>query len=85
MATCFLTPEDQLIAFEVGKEFVDPDTGIVLGAEDTDVGRIEITSSDTNIPRARVFGEPIDITVGSVVERAKEKIESDKKKRGSRW
>lgn len=81
----FFAPEDQLIAFEVGEEFVDPDTGIVLGAEETEVGRIEIVSSDANISRARIFGEPFDITVGSVVKRAKEKIKADKKKRGSRW
>ena len=82
----FFAPEDQLIAFEVGEEFVDPDTGIVLGAEETEIGRIEIVSSDTNISRARVFGEPFNISVGSVVKRAKEKLQEDKNnKRKSRW
>lgn len=79
----FFAPEDQLIAYDVGESFVDPDTGIVLGAEETEIGRIEVTRSDANISRARIIGEPFDIAIGSTLKRAenKVKVKNSKKKR----
>ena len=55
-----LAPGDQLIAFEVGESFVDPDTGEVLGSEETEIGLVEITRAEARFSRATVIGEPFD-------------------------
>lgn len=80
----FFAPGDQLIAFEVGEAFVDPDTGIALGAEETEIGRIEVTRSDVNISRAQVVGEPFELAVGSTVKRAKDVVQPKGRKK-NRW
>ena len=55
-----LAPGDQLVAFEVGESFVDPDTGEVLGSEETEIGLVEITRAEARFSRATVIGEPFD-------------------------
>ena len=53
----FLKPGQQLVAFEVGESFVDPDTGEVLGSEEMEIGRVEITRAEAKFSRAVVVGE----------------------------
>lgn len=81
----FFKEGDQLVAFEVGESFVDPDTGLALGAEETETGRIEITRSDAKVSRARIIGEPFNIAAGNVLKRAKDKITVGKKSKKSSW
>lgn len=80
----FFAPGDQLIVFEVGESFVDPDTGIVLGTEETEIGRIEVTRSDANLSRAQIIGDKFDLEIGSVLKRATEKVKTDTRKK-NRW
>ena len=65
----FLANGDHLILFEVGESFVDPDTGEVLGSDETEVGRIVVTIAETRFSRARVIGEQFEVHVGSVLKR----------------
>ena len=53
-----LAPGDQLVAFEVGESFVDPDTGEVLGSEETEIGLVEITRAEARFSRGTIVGEP---------------------------
>ncbi len=55
-----LAPGQQLVAFEVGDEFVDPDTGEVLGSEETEIGTVEITRAEARFSRATVVGDPFN-------------------------
>ncbi|MDD9999980.1 MAG: hypothetical protein OXQ89_19735, partial [Rhodospirillaceae bacterium] len=55
-----LAPGQQLVAFEVGEEFVDPDTGEVLGSEETEIGRVEITRAEARFSRAAIIGDPFN-------------------------
>lgn len=55
-----LAPGQQLVAFEVGDEFIDPDTGEVLGSEETEIGRVEITRAEARFSRATVVGDPFN-------------------------
>lgn len=66
----FFAAGDQLAAFEVGESFVDPDTGEVLGSEETEVGRVEITRSEQKFSRARVVGEPFQVAAGMTLKRS---------------
>lgn len=71
-----LAPGQQLIAFEVGESFVDPDTGEVLGSDEIEVGRVEITRAEARFSRAQIVGEPFDAngaTLRRVVEMPEEK------------
>ena len=65
----FFAPGDQLTLFEVGESFVDPDTGEVLGAEETELGRVQITVAETRFSKARLIGEPIAVSAGTVLKR----------------
>ena len=84
----FFTTGDRLSAFTVGESFVDPDTGEVLGAEETEIGMIEITRAEPKFSRARVVtGE---IAQGSTLKRpiGAESADQQQKKRkrsGARW
>ena len=49
----FFSPGDRLAAYEVGESFVDPDTGEVLGSEETQVGVVEIVRAEQKFSRAR--------------------------------
>ena len=66
----FFKPGDQLALFEVGESFVDPDTGEVLGAEETEIGRAEITRAEPRFLRARMLDAQIVVEPGSVLKRA---------------
>lgn len=49
----FLAPGDRLAAYSVGESFVDPDTGEVLGSEETQVGVVEIVRAEQKFSRAK--------------------------------
>lgn len=49
----FFNPGDQLAAYEVGEQFIDPDTGEVLGSEETQTGVAEIVRAEPKFARAR--------------------------------
>ena len=64
----FFGPGDVLSAYAVGESFVDPDTGEVLGAEETLVGSVRIVSATSRMARA----ESVDgstVGTGSVLRR----------------
>jgi len=64
-----LAPGQQLIAFEVGESFVDPDTGEVLGSEETEIGRVEITRAEARFSRAKIVGETTFNAEGATLRR----------------
>lgn len=63
----FFDSGDRLAAFSVGESFVDPDTGEVLGAEETEVGVIEITRAEPRFSRAKTVSG--DIGQGATLKR----------------
>lgn len=65
----FFSPGDQLVLFEVGETFTDPDTGEVLGAEEKELGRVEITHVEQKFSKARTLGEAFNVASGSVLKR----------------
>lgn len=65
----FLQPGDSLAMFEVGEQFVDPDTGEVLGSEETEIGRVEVTSSHAKFSKAMVVESTVLVSEGSVLRR----------------
>ncbi len=77
----FLAPGDQLALFEVGESFVDPDTGETLGSEETLLGTVAVTRSESRFSRARIVGEPFEVKPGSVLKRATRASESNERKR----
>lgn len=84
----FFATGDRLAAFSVGESFVDPDTGEVLGSEETEIGMIEITRAEPRFSRARVLAG--DVGQGSTLKRptgAEETAEQPKKRKrsGARW
>ena len=66
----FLRPGDRLALFEVGEQFVDPDTGEVLGSEETEVGLIEVTDSTSRFSKAKVVESEAPVVEGSILRRA---------------
>ncbi len=83
----FFGPGDQLAVYDVGEVFVDPDTGERLGAEETELGVVEITRSQAKFSRAKVVGKAFEVEKGSVLKRVVvEKQESDDRERsGAEW
>ena len=67
----FFKTGDQLVVFEVGESFTDPDTGIELGAEEVELGRIEITRAEAQFSRARFAERPFEIRGGSIIRRGR--------------
>lgn len=65
----FFKQGDQLALFEVGESFVDPDTGEVLGAEETEIGRAEISRAEARFSRARMMDAQVVVEAGSVLKR----------------
>ena len=49
----FFNTGDRLAAYDVGEQFIDPDTGEVLGAEETQTGVAEIVRAEPKFSRAR--------------------------------
>lgn len=83
----FFKPGDELAVFEVGESFVDPDTGETLGAEETELGLVEITRSESKFSRAKILGkEKFKVEAGSTLKRVVSENKRKKRKRsGSRW
>ena len=84
----FFAPGDRLAAFSVGESFVDPDTGEVLGSEETEIGMIEITRAEPRFSRAKVITG--DIGQGSTLKRpvgteATDQQPKKRKRSGARW
>lgn len=84
----FFATGDRLSAFSVGESFVDPDTGEVLGAEETEIGMIEITRAEPRFSRARVLTG--DVGQGSTLKRLIDAELADeqpkkRKRSGARW
>ena len=67
----FLKEGDVLALFEVGEQFVDPDTGEVLGSEETEIGQVQITSAEAKFSKGRLIDGSGAVTVGSVLKRSK--------------
>ena len=42
----FFCHDEQLVAFTVGESFVDPDTGEIPGAEETETGVVQIVRTE---------------------------------------
>lgn len=73
----------QLAAFEVGEGFTDPDTGEVLGAEETLIGKVEVTEARSKFSKATIVEGSLP-SVGDtlrIVATAEESKKKSKKKR----
>ena len=73
-----------LEVYEVGEGFKDPDTGEVLGAEETLVATIEVTQTTTKFSKAVAVGDsdPLNIPKGAIARIVEGGPERDKKKDG---
>ena len=83
----FLQPGQQLVAFEVGESFVDPDTGETLGSEEIEIGRVEVTRVEAKFSRGRIVGEPFDATgthLKKTDSRLKQKSQSQPQKQSNK-
>lgn len=79
----FFGPGDQLAAFQVGEVFTDPDTGEVLGADETQIGSVEIVSSDARLSKANILeGDAASFQAGTALKRIAAAETPKKKKRG---
>ena len=67
----FLKAGDMLALFKVGEQFTDPDTGEILGAEETEIGLVEVISAEPKFSKARIVGEAPPIVAGSILKRSK--------------
>ncbi len=87
----FLAPGDVLAAYSVGESFVDPDTGEVLGSEQTEIGSIRVTASEPKLSRATVLqGDPSVFTPGTQLKRSQAPSSVDgesteREKSGASW
>ena len=82
----FFEPGDRLAAFSVGEQFIDPDTGEVLGSEETEIGVIEVTRAEPKFSRARAVTGEIGqgVTLKRLVSEEPEQP-SKRKRSGARW
>ena len=67
----FLSEGDVLALYEVGEQFIDPDTGEVLGAEETEIGTVQIISAEPRFSKARIMEKDTPVVVGSILRRSK--------------
>ena len=84
----FFAPGDRLAAFSVGEAIVDPDTGEVLGAEETPAGMVEITRVEPRFSRAIPVGDGSLIGQGTTLKRMvadSSGQNGDRKRSGARW
>ena len=65
----FLSPGDTLALFDVGEQFVDPDTGEILGSEETQVGEVQVVAAETKFSKARVVEADRPVAAGAVLRR----------------
>jgi curli biogenesis system outer membrane secretion channel CsgG len=62
------TSGDKFTVYSVGEELVDPDTGEILGSEEEEIGRVEITKVNKKFSKARAVGGGISgISKGDVI------------------
>ena len=84
-----LTEGDYLEISSLGEKIIDPDTGIVLGNTEKEIGIIEVTEATGKFSKAKVVsGEESDIAAGYIARPTsapsrvgKKKRKKDKKKR----
>ena len=83
----FFKPGDQLAAFSIGESFKDPDTGEVLGSEETQLGVVQIIASESKFSRAKIAGEPFNIQKGTILKRIKsaDSGNPERQRTGSTW
>ena len=85
----FFKPGDQLAAYSVGESFTDPDTGEVLGAEETKVGIVEIVSAEAKFSKANIVdGNPAEFQQGTTLKRlvqAASSTDGKRKRSGGLW
>lgn len=66
----FFKPGDQLAAFSVGEVFTDPDTGEVLGADETRLGTVEVVSAEPRLSKATILeGDSSKFERGTTLKR----------------
>lgn len=65
----FLSSGDTLAMYDVGEQFVDPDTGEVLGSEETLVGKVQVVVAETKFSKARVAEAERPVAAGAVLRR----------------
>ena len=85
----FFGPGDRLAAFSVGESIVDPDTGEILGAEETEIGMVEVTRAEPRFSRAAPVGDGSRIGTGTTLKRLVSVDAADegsgRKRSGARW
>lgn len=86
----FFKPGDQLAAFSVGEVFTDPDTGEVLGADETRLGTIEVMSAEARLSKAAILdGDPSAFERGTTLKRlavdSSRKSEDKRGRSGGLW
>ena len=74
----FLKAGDVLTAFEVGEQFIDPDTNEVLGSEELEIGMVQVVATQSRFSKARVVGEGVRIAAGSILKRSKTVVVKEK-------
>jgi curli biogenesis system outer membrane secretion channel CsgG len=68
-----LRPGDVLDVYSVGEEMVDPDTGASLGATETKIGALQVTSVEAKFSKAAPFGTAMaQVPKGSICRRSKD-------------
>lgn len=83
----FFGPGDRLAVYDVGEVFVDPDTGEKLGAEETELGVVEVTRSQAKFSRAKIIGKSFEVKKGSTLKRievVKQEVE-ERERSGPEW
>ncbi len=80
----FFRPGEQLGVFAVGEQIVDPDTGEVLGADETEVGLVEIVRAEAKYSTARLVSGDAEIAVGSTLKRAAAPAATDSGRKSKR-
>ncbi len=59
-----LSVGDQLTIVREGREIIDKDTGKVLGTRETNLGTVEVVSTDSDISVAKIIGSSFEINYG---------------------
>ena len=85
----FLKEGDILSVFDVGEQFVDPDTNEVLGSEETLRGTIKVTSAVPKFSKAAFADQAFQIARGDIVRRPSKtetaKQEAERTPSGASW
>lgn len=65
----FLKEGDVLSVFDVGEQFIDPDTKEVLGSEETLRGSITVTAASPKFSKAKFADQGFPVARGDIVRR----------------